>query len=122
MLFIENKPDPLPKGIKRLNIVRTEERYPPQKSQISCSSSQGSSGSFGISGLCLSQESIIEEFENSKNLCKICFIKPKNGLFNHGKTSHVYCCYTCAKHIWTKTNKCPICNQRVKYVTKSVVF
>lgn len=120
MSFVENKCDPIPKGIKRLKIVRTEERYPPLKSQTSCPSSQGSSSSFGMSGLCLSQDSLIGEFENTKNLCQICFIKPKNGIFNHGKTSHIYCCYTCAKHIWTKTNKCPICNIKVRYVTKSV--
>jgi len=88
-------------------------------SNSSCKDSQESS-SFGLSGLCLSQESKCDTFQNSANLCNVCFLKPKNGIFNHGKTGHVYCCYSCAKQIWRKSGKCPICNLKVRYVTKIV--
>lgn len=59
--------------------------------------------------------------ENSdKNLCNACLMKPKDGIFNHGNTSHVYCCYTCAKRIWRIKSRCPVCNRKVRYVTKMV--
>lgn len=77
------------------------------------------SGSFGISGLWLSQESTTDTFENTGNLCNVCFLRPKNGVFNHGNTAHVYCCYTCAKKIWYKNKKCPICGLKIRYVIKT---
>lgn len=89
-------------------------------SSSSCKDSQESS-SFGLSGLHLTQANMSGTFENATNLCNICFLKPKNGIFNHGKTGHNYCCYSCAKQIWNKSGKCPICNLKVRYVTKAVI-
>lgn len=74
------------------------------------------SGSFGISSMSLKCKTDV--LKNSLNLCSICLLKPKNGIFNHGNTSHLYCCYTCAKRIWIRKGKCPICNSKVSYVTK----
>lgn len=80
--------------------------------------SQESTGSFGMSGLYFSQESKTDPFDITGNLCNVCCLKPKNGLFCHEKSSHNYSCYPCSKKIWRKSGKCPICNITVKYVTK----
>ncbi|XP_026806853.1 E3 ubiquitin-protein ligase Mdm2-like [Rhopalosiphum maidis] len=124
MQFFESTPNPKPKSIKRLyNMTnRTVENYLPRDCQesSSTSNSQESLNSLGISTLCLSQDNTSNAFENTTNTCNICFLKPKNGIFNHGKTAHVYCCYTCAKHIWSRSGKCPICNLKIRYVTKAV--
>ncbi|XP_015363610.1 PREDICTED: E3 ubiquitin-protein ligase Mdm2-like isoform X2 [Diuraphis noxia] len=107
MQLFENSSNSKPKSIKRFyNMAnRTEENYLPKDCQesSSTSNSQESLNSLGISGLCLSQDSTSNTFENTTNSCNICFLKPKNGIFNHGKTAHVYCCYTCAKHIWSRS-------------------
>nr|BAH70737.1 ACYPI004396 [Acyrthosiphon pisum]BAH70738.1 ACYPI004396 [Acyrthosiphon pisum] len=122
MQLFESTSNPKPKSIKRLyNMAnRAEENYLPKDCQSSSTSnSQESLNSLGISGLCLSQDTS-NIFENATDNCNICFLKPKNGIFNHGKTAHVYCCYTCAKHIWSRSGKCPICNLKIRYVTKAV--
>lgn len=90
-------------------------------SQELCVTNSQESGSFGLSSLYLSQNSVSDINEDTADSCNICFLKPKNGIFNHGKTSHIYCCYTCAKHVWSKSGKCPICNLKIRYVTKGVV-
>jgi len=125
--LFESNPNSKPKSIKRLTKVSN---YTQGKSGLCkdshelCSSNlqepytsySQESGSFGIS--CMSLKSKIDVSENSLNLCSVCLLKPKNGLFNHGHTSHLYCCYTCSKQIWVKSGKCPICNSKVRYVTK----
>lgn len=58
--------------------------------------------------------------EYTKDLCSICLIMPKNGIFNHGKIGHIYSCYQCAKNIKRISNRCPICNVKVQYVTKMI--
>ncbi|XP_022175656.1 E3 ubiquitin-protein ligase Mdm2-like isoform X2 [Myzus persicae] len=59
--------------------------------------------------------------ENINNICNICYIMPKNGVFNHGKIGHIYCCYPCAKKLWRKSKNCPLCNVKIKFVTKMIV-
>lgn len=56
------------------------------------------------------------------HLCNACLIRPKNGIFNHGKIAHIYCCYLCAKKIWHQTNRCPVCNRKIRYVTKMITI
>lgn len=90
----------MPKSIKRL-IVRFSQKE--------------TSGSEHI------KNNFIEEtHKKSEDLCNICFMMPRNGVFNHGKISHIYCCYLCAKKVQRKFNKCPICNLKLKFVTKIV--
>ncbi|XP_060855675.1 E3 ubiquitin-protein ligase Mdm2-like, partial [Metopolophium dirhodum] len=60
--------------------------------------------------------SLIKEYNT--NMCNICLNMPKNGVFNHQKISHVYSCYGCAKKIWRNSNRCPVCNVKIKSVTK----
>lgn len=123
MKLFESYPDPQPKSIKRLNVVvnHVKESTVHKDSQDTCTSNSQESGSFGLSSLWLSQENTTDtkyKSENSMNTCNICLIRKKNGLFNHGKTSHVYSCYTCAKLLWSRTGKCPICNLNIRSVTK----
>lgn len=143
MQLFESKPGSKPKSIKRLtkmsNYVQESglcknsrelnhlEHCPSYSQDSSCASisqepcisNSQESGSFGISGLCVeSLNNTIDMFQNSINLCSVCLLKPKNGIFNHGKSAHVYCCYNCAKQIWNRSGKCPICNLKIRYVTK----
>ncbi|KAL4085518.1 hypothetical protein QTP88_027029 [Uroleucon formosanum] len=62
---------------------------------------------------------LIKEYKT--NMCNICYLMPKNGVFNHQKISHVYSCYGCAKKIWRNSNRCPVCNIKIKSVTKIIV-
>lgn len=137
MHLFENNPNPITKKrIKHLNKLSncevensshfTNSQEPSTSSQetttsISHKLSQSNtqeSGSFGLSKLCMSNK--IDKSYTAE-LCNICFIKPKDGIFNHHKTGHVYCCYTCAKHIWIQSGKCPICNLKIRYVTRADV-
>lgn len=127
MDYFESRPTPKPKKAKRFNVsyCSTEEN--------SKDSQETNSGSIDISNMHLfqkqnnnSNEKIIDNqtseiLGNVENICNICYILPKNGVFNHGKTGHIYCCYPCAKKVWKKNNRCPICNSKVKYVTKMIV-
>lgn len=88
--------------------------------QDSFDHSQESGGSFGLSNLCLTQESTTDISKKSMDLCNICLLKPKNGVFNHRKIGHRYCCYLCAKKIWAKTGRCPVCKLKIRYVTKII--
>lgn len=124
MELFEVKPDPKQKKIKSLNKLSNY-----KKEDNSNMDSQESSGSFGLSNLQLSQgkidgsenNQIMKNDENIKNLCNVCFIRPKNGVFNHGKTSHAYSCYPCTKNIWNTTGRCPVCNIRVKHIAKIII-
>lgn len=55
------------------------------------------------------------------DMCRVCFIKPENGLFMHLKMAHVYGCYTCAKKIWYHSGGCPICRRKICKVGKLYV-
>ena len=53
-------------------------------------------------------------------LCNTCMEKPKDASFLHGRTTHIYCCYTCAKKAWISNRKrCPICNRKVTQILKN---
>ncbi|CAI6354242.1 unnamed protein product [Macrosiphum euphorbiae] len=62
---------------------------------------------------------VMKEYNN--NMCNICNVMPKNGVFNHQKISHMYSCYACAKKIWRDSNRCPVCNVKIKCVTKVII-
>lgn len=104
--FFANKMAPKPKSIKRL--IKTFDRKKEDKS----SKNVQETGFFDTCSTLLS--------EKTENACNICFLNNKNAVFNHGKSGHVYCCYTCAKQVWSKSGKCPICNAKIRYVTKII--
>ncbi|XP_060847153.1 LOW QUALITY PROTEIN: E3 ubiquitin-protein ligase Mdm2-like [Rhopalosiphum padi] len=59
--------------------------------------------------------------QNKDNLCIICCLNQRNGIINHGKIGHIVTCYSCAKHLWSTSNTCPLCNVKIKCVTKMIV-
>lgn len=61
------------------------------------------------------------DVKNKDNLCNICFLNSRNGIINHGKIGHIITCYSCAKRLWSTSNKCPLCNVKIKCVTKMIV-
>lgn len=128
MEFFENKPKPK-KGRKILKISNCITSANSVKyNQASSSSSSQQSNKLCMHNVYLSRKEInksinignnsIEMIKRTKNLCNICLIMPKNGIFHHGKISHVYCCYSCANEVRRNSNKCPICKVKLKYVTK----
>lgn len=107
-----------------------KEENPHDSQEPDLPNSQESTSS-GYSSLLLSQEenknlidlettSTAEKNKNSKNLCNICFQQPKDGIFNHNKIGHLFSCYKCAKKIWKSKGKCPVCNRKIKFVTKLI--
>jgi E3 ubiquitin-protein ligase Mdm2 len=54
------------------------------------------------------------------DMCIMCMVKPKNGIFVHRKIGHIYCCYKCALKTWVEGGRCPVCNCKVNSVLKAV--
>lgn len=61
---------------------------------------------------------IVESNTELKELCIICTIKKKDGIFLHGSSAHACCCYGCAIKTWKTNKRCPVCNRRVSNVVK----
>lgn len=59
--------------------------------------------------------------DSNLGLCRFCMVNPKNGVFVHNKCLHLCCCYKCAVKVWKKRKSCPICNGKIKSVTKLFV-
>ena len=57
--------------------------------------------------------------DSSDNCCMICTVNPRDGIFVHGRITHICCCYQCAKIVWKTKKYCPICNRRVRDVLKA---
>lgn len=122
MEFFGSKPKPKKlRGLNKSN--RKNEGLSLKDSQDSGISNSQNSNAIGVSNLVLNKNENFRNVENcaTENICNICFILPKNGVFNHGKISHIVGCYSCAKLIWRKNNKCPLCNVKVKFVTKMII-
>jgi len=119
MEFFGSKPRSKTKNVKRLNVSK------PKKESNLLEDFQNFSQSNSQQGVSTRTNNIENSAtlmnENINNICNICYIMPKNGVFNHGKIGHIYCCYSCAKKLWRKSNKCPLCNVKIKFVTKMIV-
>lgn len=59
--------------------------------------------------------------DSNLGLCRFCMVNPKNGVFVHQNCLHLCCCYKCAVKVWKKRKSCPICNCKIKNVTKLFV-
>jgi hypothetical protein len=59
--------------------------------------------------------------DSNLGLCRFCMVSPKNGVFVHNNCLHLCCCYKCALKVWKKRKSCPICNGKIKNVTKLFV-
>lgn len=66
----------------------------------------------------------VKEIErvDAKELCVICITEPKSGVFVHGRIAHICCCYPCAKKVWAKAKRCPVCNCKISNVLRAVVM
>lgn len=71
----------------------------------------------------LKSQDSFERTQNSEGfeMCMMCLVEPKNGVFVHNRFLHSCCCYKCAMKFWAKLKRCPICNCRVKNVMKLFV-
>ena len=54
----------------------------------------------------------------SVQICNICYRRPKDATFVHGKISHQICCYPCAKAIFKQHRSCPVCRRKIEKITK----
>lgn len=59
--------------------------------------------------------------DSNLGMCRFCMVNPKNGVFVHNSCLHLCCCYKCALKVWKKRKSCPICNCKIKNVTKLFV-
>jgi hypothetical protein len=72
--------------------------------------------------LCESQpEESTDVNDSNLGTCRFCMVNPKNGVFVHQNCLHLCCCYKCAVKVWKKRKSCPICNCKIKNVTKLFV-
>lgn len=63
---------------------------------------------------------VIRSVQNKDDLCNICLVNNKDGLINHGRVGHNFACYACLKKIKYTSNRCPICNVKISYITKLI--
>jgi len=54
-------------------------------------------------------------------LCTFCCVRPKDACFVHGKISHQVCCYPCAKKLFKRKGKCPVCRRKIEKITKNII-
>lgn len=59
--------------------------------------------------------------ETHLGICNFCMSNKKDGVFVHSNCLHLCCCYKCAVKVWKKRKCCPICNQKIKNVSKLFV-
>lgn len=86
-------------------------------SPIPPSPSQGSGSKISS----YSEELLADVNDSNLGICRFCMVNPKNGVFVHNNCLHLCCCYKCAVKVWKKRKSCPICNCKIKNVTKLFV-
>jgi len=121
MDFFESKPKPIiGKRSKLGSLVKDSQDSGLSNSQQSLTNTQSIHCSWmkEITNLKNNENNTVAIVQKTKKLCDICLVNSKNGLFHHGKIGHVYCCYSCANEIQKQSNKCPLCNVKLKCVTK----
>ena len=57
---------------------------------------------------------------NCAQLCSICYLRPQNANFVHGKTAHQLSCYQCARKVWKIQPRCPICRRQIDRIVKII--
>jgi len=56
-----------------------------------------------------------------QSLCMFCNVRPKDASFIHGRLGHQVCCQQCAKKVFNKTGRCPICRRKIEKIIKNVI-
>ncbi|XP_011308568.1 E3 ubiquitin-protein ligase Mdm2 [Fopius arisanus] len=93
-------------------------RFVPNKTLSQCSTPKDSQPDVRI--IHIPDAAQPEDDGDNKN-CNMCTVNPKDGVFVHGKASHICCCYKCAVKTWKATKYCPICNRKVTNVLKAYI-
>jgi len=83
----------------------------------SCSVSSGDLGSMADLKVKDENTSASQPFSN---LCELCCLRPKNASLIHGRLGHQVCCYPCAKKLWKKQARCPVCRRKVEKIVKNI--
>ena len=58
---------------------------------------------------------------NPSSPCDLCSSREKNTSLIHGNLGHMSTCYPCAKKLWKKQGRCPICRRRIEKIVKIIV-
>lgn len=74
-----------------------------------------------VGGVPLGDSPFVDVNDSRLGICRFCMANPKNGVFVHNNCLHLCCCYKCALKVWKKRKSCPICNCKIKNVTKLFV-
>jgi len=64
--------------------------------------------------------SSLESSQGTSQLCLMCCQRPKNASLIHGRLGHQVCCYPCAKKLWKKQSRCPVCRRKVERIIKII--
>ena len=56
--------------------------------------------------------------KEEKNLCSFCVVREKDAGFVHGSVVHRICCYRCAKRLFKRRQRCPVCRQKIEKIAK----
>lgn len=62
---------------------------------------------------------IVQQKEDTLNLCVVCSTKPRNASIIHGRSGHQVCCFTCAEKLKADKKRCPVCRRRIHNVIKN---
>lgn len=55
------------------------------------------------------------------NLCMVCQDRPKDAAIIHGKISHQTTCYKCAKTLFQRKQRCPVCRRKILRIAKNII-
>ena len=58
--------------------------------------------------------------EGEQGACILCCAREANTGFVHGRTTHVFSCYFCARTHWKRSNRCPVCNRQIEKIVKVI--
>lgn len=100
-------------------LTRVEEFTQERQEKLKAESSQSSSLSCRTDSQ--HEDCLTDVNDSNLGMCRFCMVNPKNGVFVHNNCLHLCCCYKCAVKVWKKRKSCPICNCKIKNVTKLFV-
>lgn len=58
---------------------------------------------------------------SARVLCMLCEERPKDTTIIHGKTSHQATCYKCAKTLFDRKQRCPVCRRKILRICKNII-
>jgi len=70
----------------------------------------------------LSDEEIQLNVSENQINCSMCCDTKVNSSFIHGQTEHHVCCYACAKKIFNKHKRCPVCRKLIEKIVMTFKY